>query len=78
MASLRRTWTLNRPIPERHYLALASYNSGTGNILKAQTACHDASLWADISPCLPRVTGSLAAQTIGYVASIKKWRTELQ
>jgi membrane-bound lytic murein transglycosylase F len=78
MARLRHAWLANRPMVERHYLALSSYNSGLGNILKAQSLCHNALLWLDISPCLPQVTGALAKQTVDYVVKIRQWRMELE
>lgn len=78
MAKLRHQWTSNRPMTERHYLAISAYNAGTGNILKAQSLCHNALLWAQISPCLPQVTGTLAKQTVDYVSRIKMWRAELE
>jgi membrane-bound lytic murein transglycosylase MltF len=78
MAKLRRQWTTNRPMQERHYLAISSYNAGTGSILKAQSLCHNALLWSDISPCLPQVTGALAKQTVDYVVKIRQWRADLE
>lgn len=75
-AKLRLSWSANRPAVERHYLGLASYNAGLGNILAAQSQCHDARLWADISPCLPLVTGPAnARQTTDYVRLIAQWRS---
>lgn len=75
MAGLRRTWRGARPLDDRHRIGEASYNAGTGNILKAQKLCRDAALWADIAPCLPRVTGSdFAHQTTDYVTRIAAWR----
>lgn len=73
-ADLRRTWSRNRPAIEAHRLALASYNAGTGHILKAQKACGDARLWAEISPCLPQITGQHARETLGYVDRTLHWR----
>lgn len=74
-ANLRLAWSANRPAVERHYLGLAAYNAGLGNILAAQTQCRDARLWADIAPCLPLVTGSAnARQTTDYVTNIARWR----
>ena len=74
MASLRRVWTHGRTVYERHNLAEASYNTGTGNVLHAQRLCGGAILWKDIMPCLPKVTGRDAKQTTDYVKRIAKWR----
>lgn len=78
MRKMRGQWKTPRPQEERQRIAQASYNSGTGNILKAQRLCNDALLWADISPCLPQVTGPAnAKQTTDYVRMIAHWRTML-
>jgi membrane-bound lytic murein transglycosylase MltF len=77
MAQLRRSWRADRPVLEKHYLGLASYNAGAGNMLKAQMLCNGARLFAQIAPCLHDVTGSDAAQTIDYVAKIQQWRRQL-
>ena len=75
MAKLRRTWKANRPMLARHDLALASYNAGTGNLLRAQDLCGGARLWAEIAPCLGKVTGQKNAhETRTYVERIAKWR----
>lgn len=76
MAQLRRTWAgRGREVDARNALAEASYNAGTGSVLKAQRKCSDALLWVDIAPCLPFVTGSdFARQTTDYVRMITKWR----
>lgn len=78
MAKLRRGWSAPRPQDVRHQLAQASYNAGFGNILAAQRACGGARDWSDIAPCLPGVTGHHAAETIGYVQRIAKWRTMME
>lgn len=73
MASLRRTWSAERTEADRRELAQASYNAGTGNILRAQRACAGARYWPEISTCLPAVTGQHAAETITYVQRIRRW-----
>lgn len=74
MAQLRRTWARGRDGIDRHDLAEASYNSGTGNILKAQRLCDNQKVWHDIAPCMARVTGPAnAKQTTDYVTNIRKW-----
>ena len=79
MASLKSIFHRDRAVLDAHDLALASYNAGPGNVLKAQKHCDDASLWADISPCLAAITGRAnAQQTTGYVAHIHHWQEILQ
>lgn len=78
MATLRRAWSSPRPQDERHRLAQASYNAGLGNILAAQRACGGARDWADISRCLPSVTGRHAQETLTYVERIARWRAQLE
>jgi len=77
MARLRITWRKNRSGLEQNRLAQAAYNSGTGNILRAQSICNNARLWIDISPCLSRVTGQSANETLTYVQRIEQWRQQL-
>lgn len=73
MARLRRIWRGERPEADRRELAQASYNAGSGSILRAQRACGGARAWPEISPCLPQVTGRHAAETIAYVERIRRW-----
>ena len=78
MAKLRHTWRRNRDGAERQPLAQASYNAGTGNILKAQALCGDAKLWSAISTCLHLVTGEKNAhETRTYVERIARWRKQM-
>ncbi len=73
-AKLRYQWRRNRPILEAHALAMASYNAGLGQILKAQALCHQASLWRDIQPCLALVTGAAnSQQTTTYVIRVNQY-----
>jgi len=65
------TWTSPRPELDRYCLALASYNAGTGNILKAQKLASMANDYASIITQLHRVTGpSNAHETRTYVEKI--------
>ena len=73
MRKLRNSWSWNRPQIEKHYLALASYNGGIGNVLKSQRLCENALLWKDIKVCLPQVTGHHSVETITYIERIKRW-----
>lgn len=78
MATLRAVWSSPRPEHDRHSLAMASYNAGTGNMLAAQRACGGALLYDDIMICLPQVTGRYAAETIGYAPAIWRWFALMQ
>lgn len=71
MASLRKQWSSERPEIDRHCLALASYNCGLGNMLKAQQEQSGALLYSEILPGLKAVTGPInATETRHYVAKI--------
>ena len=73
MRKLRNTWSWKRPQSDKQYLALASYNGGIGNLLKAQKLCNSEILYADIIKCLPKVTGHHSKETIDYIQRIKQW-----
>ncbi len=74
MAKLRHTWRRNRTPIDRNPLAQASYNAGTGSILKAQARCGEARMWPEIAPCLVEVTGEkFSHETRTYVARIDRW-----
>lgn len=78
MARLQRSWSSPRPQMERHRLAQASYNAGLGNIVDAQRACGGRRDWAEISPCLPEITGRHARETLDYVDRIARWRAQME
>lgn len=73
MAQLRRRWHAPRPEWDRHSLALASYNAGMGNLLRAQRACGGVNRYAEVMECLPAVTGRHAQETEGYAPQIWRW-----
>lgn len=73
MAKLSRAWSAPRPALDRHRLAQASYNAGTGNLLKAQARCGGPPLYADIVACLPAVTGEHSRETLTYVERIARY-----
>lgn len=77
MARLYRGWSSPRPVMDRHYLALASYNAGFGSLLAAQRLCGGALLYSAIIDCLPSITGRHSTETITYVQRIERWRREL-
>lgn len=71
MAYLIEQWSWPRPVADRYCLAMASYNAGLGNILKAQKRMGDPSLYAEIILGLPAVTGPKnSKETITYVSRI--------
>lgn len=65
-------WGNHRTEASRYKLALANYNAGGGNILKAQKLCNDLAEYEEIvPPCLARVTGERNAhETTEYVHKI--------
>lgn len=73
MAQLRRRWHSPRPEWDRHSLALASYNAGMGNLLRAQRICGGVTRYASIMVCLPDVTGRHAQETTDYAPRIWRW-----
>ena len=77
MEHLASKWSSKRPEPCRLRLAMASYNAGFGNILKAQRASLMARCWDRIGPALPQVTGKHAQETRGYVDRIDRQYEEL-
>lgn len=77
MARMRGVWTSPRPETDRHSLALASYNAGAGNLIKAQKACGGPSLFSEIIVCLPDITGHYAKETQTYVRRIWTYFTQM-
>ena len=59
-------WSPDRPERDRVLLALACYNAGAGNLLRAQRRAGGSLKFDDIAQRLPDVTGSHAAGTIQY------------
>lgn len=78
MRKLRGQWKGRAP-HDSHDLALASYNAGLGNILKAQNHCDGARFWRHIAPCLRQVTGPRhTGETTSYVTHIHRWHRALE
>ena len=77
MRQLRNGWSSPRPSHDRHNLALASYNAGFGNLLRAQTACNGGVLYDQIIACLPDITGQHSRETITYVIRIRDWHSSM-
>ena len=68
-----KTWMArNRKHQCVYELGWASYNAGTGTIVKAQVLSGNKKCWSKISPYLFQVSGVHAVETIGYVNRI--WR----
>ena len=70
MGQLNRGWSSPRPTIDRYKLALASYNAGFGNLLKAQELSGGGLLYATIVARLPEVTGRHSLETTDYVDRI--------
>jgi len=73
MAQMLNGWTAPRPQQDRICLALASYNAGFGNLLKAQKLADNANDYASIIGALHRATGHHATETRQYVIRILKF-----
>lgn len=69
MAKLRANFKKPRPEWDRHSLAMASYNAGLGNILKAQ-AYTGSLMYTPMITHLPKVTGHHHVETKNYVERI--------
>lgn len=70
MSYLIQEWSWPRPELDRYCLAMASYNAGIGNILKAQKMAGGPSLYRHIIAGLPPVTKRHSRETIQYVRKI--------
>jgi soluble lytic murein transglycosylase-like protein len=77
MKQMMHIWRAPRTALERLFLALASYNAGAGNVIKAQTISGGERTWKLIAPFLVQVTGRHSQETLGYVRLIRKWYKEL-
>lgn len=58
---------------ERLKFMFASYNAGTGNIIKAQNRALIKDKWDSLAQVLDQVTGRHAEETINYVARIERY-----
>jgi soluble lytic murein transglycosylase-like protein len=71
MRQLWKNWSAPRPELDRYALALASYNAGTGNLLKAQELAGGVNDYVSIIAKLHRVTGiDNSNETKTYVVRI--------
>lgn len=73
MAWLIGQWKSPRPAIDRYLLAAASYNSGLGDILKAQKAANMANGYRQIMAKLPEIEPEHCAETITYGKRILQW-----
>lgn len=73
---LWNTWKAERPFQDRINFMFGSYNTGKGNILKAQNIAKkkdlNENLWDSVEWSLPEVTGKHSKETINYVKKINK------
>lgn len=74
-----KTWISPRPDTDRYNLALASYNAGGGNIIKAQKAAGNPlpNGYEDIMKFLPKITGKNSVETINYTKAIRFYEAQL-
>lgn len=71
MGSILKKWNTERAPMDRYALALASYNAGFGNLVKAQRVADGVSRYAPIVSQLPIITGkSNAKETTDYVKRV--------
>lgn len=70
MSKLRAQFKKDRPEKDRHSLALAAYNAGLGNVLKAQKLGGGSLYYTPMIEALPRVTGHHSKETRDYVNRI--------
>ncbi len=72
---LWNTWKAERPFRDRLNFTFGAFNTGKGNIIKAQKAAArdglNPNLWPSIETALPAVTGKHSRETIGYVKKIE-------
>ncbi len=76
---MRKLWSIWKKEQglERLRFALASYNAGAGNIIKAQRLAKKSDRWHSLAVCLPGVTGKNARETINYIKRIERLRLKM-
>jgi membrane-bound lytic murein transglycosylase F len=80
MRKQRRFWS-GRPIASEdlHRFALASYNAGAGNIMKAWRRAGCPGYWSHVASALPAITGDRnAEETTGYVTRIYRYHDQMR
>lgn len=73
MSRMRAVFKAERPEAEKHNLAMASYNAGVGNVVKAQALAGNPKEWQPVADKLHLVTGKHSKETIDYVAKIRSY-----
>ena len=73
MARQRAIFKAPRPDFERHNLAMAAYNCGAGNVIKAQRLAGNPQEWQPVADKLHLVTGRHSNETIQYVRKIRAY-----
>ena len=62
----------------RYFVSLPAYNTGPGNIDKAQVLAGGARCWPELAPFMHLVTGRHHEETINYVKRFKAIRERMQ
>jgi len=70
MQKLCNSWSSHREEADRYCLALASYNAGFGNLLKAQKLAGGAVEYSPVIEALPAITERHSIETRDYVKRI--------
>lgn len=71
MMRMKRIFRAETELVNQESFAMAGYNAGAGNILKAKKKCPAGSAWNTVLfDCLPLVTGKHAKETQTYVTRI--------
>ncbi len=78
MAGLRKAWAAPRPEVDRYNLALASYNAGSGHLIKAQKLANGSPYYREIISNLYKVTGKHSKETSDYVIRIRAFHAKLK
>lgn len=78
MYKLRSQFRAPRPEVDKHSLAMASYNAGLGNVLKAQSLAGGSLLYCPMASKLHLVTGHHSKETITYVQRVWNYVGKLE
>ena len=76
MAKMIKTFSAPRTDDQRYDLALAAYNAGAGNIIKAQQLAGKNANWPDVAAVLHNITGHHSEETIRYVEKIRRYYSD--
>lgn len=78
MASLFSYFSWDRTDECRYEVAVPAYNTGPGNIDRAQVEANGARCWPELAPVMHKVTGRHARETIGYADRIQSLRARMR